>query len=284
VFFGIAATLGLSAPAEAQFRSPRTAALGGAGRANPILNDALFLNPSFASFLPVYSWSANFKSLGEAQGRAYTVSVLDGRSEAFQAGIAYEVRDLFTAAHIGASHKIDEKTTLGVGAKLFFTKSEAELSKFREFSASMTHAPNSWLQLAAVADNLNRSPEMATLGMERELILGAKLRATDQITLYIDPHFKLGDSLRASATAITGSVGKVLQGYEAGAELMVFKDFYFRMGTFKNSQITELKTRANGLGYGIGWVSPRISFDYAVEHVLTPVDNLTHTAGTTLYF
>src|SRR4051812_23643954 len=41
------------------FHSPRTAALGGAGHAGPLLNDGVYLNPSFASFLPSYSVSGN---------------------------------------------------------------------------------------------------------------------------------------------------------------------------------------------------------------------------------
>ena len=33
------------------YQSPRTAALGGAGHASPLLNDAIYLNPSFSSFM-----------------------------------------------------------------------------------------------------------------------------------------------------------------------------------------------------------------------------------------
>ena len=44
-----------SAPGwAADFQSPRTAALGGAGHAAPMLNDAIYLNPSFVSFMPSY--------------------------------------------------------------------------------------------------------------------------------------------------------------------------------------------------------------------------------------
>ena len=269
---------------QADFRSPWTVALGGSGRANPILNDAIYLNPSFAAFLPVYSWSGNFKALGEGRGRAYSVSVLDGRSELFQAGLGYQVRDQYTAAHFGGGYKLNPKLTVGAGIKLFFSKDKATLSNFREFSASATYAPTDWLQLAAVAENLDRTPEMAALGMERELILGSRLKITDKVMLYADPHFKLGSSLRASTTAITGNLGKVMTGYEAGAELAVFKDFYFRFGKFKNASIIEQKGRASGLGYGVGWVSPRISLDYAIEHTMLPVDQVTHTSGATFYF
>ncbi len=270
--------------AGADFRTPRTSALGGAGRANPILNDAIYLNPSFASFLPVYSWSANFKALGEGRGRAYNVSVLDGRSELFQAGLAYQIRDPFTAAHLVASRKIDSKLTVGAGAKLYFSKDKSKLQNFRDFTVSATYVPLPWLQIAAVAENLDRTPEMAALGMERELILGSRFKLAEKVFVYADPHFKLGDSLRASATAITGGAGRVMSGYEVGGEFEVFKDVYFRAGMFKNSTLSEIRSKANGVAYGMGWVGPKLSFDFAVEHILLPVDQVTHTSGATFYF
>lgn len=279
------AALLLGAPlAQADFRPPRTSALAGAGRANPILNDAIYQNPSFASFLPVYSWSANFKALGQERGRAYNVSVLDGRSELFQAGLAYQVRDPFNAVHLIGSYKLNPTLTVGAGLKLYFSKDKSALQNFRDYTVSATYVPLPWLQLAAVAENLDRTPEMAALGMERELVLAARFKLAEKVFIYTDPHFKLGDSLRASATAIQGNAGKVLSGYEVGGEFEVFKDVYFRAGTFKNTTLSEIRTRANGIAYGMGWVGPRLSFDFSVEHALLPVDQVTHTSGATFYF
>lgn len=262
VFLILAATLG--ARAQATFRSPRTAALGGAGRANPVLNDSIYQNPSFASFLPVYSWSGNFKALGEGRGRAYDLSVLDGRSELFQAGLAYEVRDLYRAFHVAASRKIDEKTTLGLGGRFYLSKDESRFAGYRDFSASATHVPFAWLQVAAVAENLDRSPE---------LVIGTRFRITERFMIYVDPHFRLSTSFKDP-----------LIGHEIGAEFPIFKDLYFRMGGFRAGQISEIGGRANGVGYGVGWVAPRLSLDFSVEHLLVPVDQVSHTTGMTVYF
>jgi hypothetical protein len=268
----------------ADFRSPRTVALGGAGRANPLLNDAIYQNPSFASFLPNYSWSGNFKALGEGRGRAYSISALDGRSELFQAGLGFQVRDLYSSLHFGASTKINPTVTVGAGAKFFFSKDSSSFSSFRDFSVSASWVPLNWLQLAAVAENLDRTPEMSSLGMERELILASKVRIAEKVMLYADPHFKLGESLRASATALQGPLSGLLTGYEVGAEMGVLKDFYFRLGAFKNALLLDIRNRGNGFGYGFGWVSGKISFDFGVEHTLTPVDQVTHTSGATVFF
>lgn len=283
VFIGFFSLL-LPSLSAADFRTPRTVALGGAGRANPLLNDAIYQNPSFASFLPNYSWSGNFKALGEGRGRAYSISALDGRSELFQAGLGFQVRDLYSSLHFGASSKINPKLTLGAGAKFFFSKDAAAFSSFRDFAVSATWVPLDWLQLAAVAENLDRTPEMSSLGMERELILASKVRVTEKVMLYADPHFKLGNSLQASASALQGPLKGILSGYEVGAEMGVLKDFYFRLGSFQNALLIDIRNRGNGFGYGFGWVSGKISFDFGVEHILSPVDQVTHTSGATVFF
>src|SRR5689334_537537 len=96
--------LGLCVSANASdFHSPRTAALGGAGHAGPLLNDAIYLNPSYASLLPAYSISANYVAFRGTEtlpddshpysGNNFNLSVQDGHTEAFQAGLGYTRRD-----------------------------------------------------------------------------------------------------------------------------------------------------------------------------------------------
>jgi hypothetical protein len=245
--------------------------LGGAGRANPLLNDAIYLNPSFASLLPVYSWSMNFRALEE--GRAYNVSVLDGRSELFQAGLAYQVRDAYSAIHFGASSRIHPQLTAGIGVKVYLSKDPAVFDGFREFSLSSTYTPFDWLQVAAIVENLDQSPELAQLEMSRELVLAARIKLAESITVFLDPHLEIRNSLKPHVLA-----------REMGAEIALFKDFYFRMGSFSNASIADLQKRSNGFGYGFGWLSPRLSFDFAVDHAIKPITEVTHSSGLTFYF
>jgi hypothetical protein len=259
-----------------EFRSPRAAALGGAGHANPLLNDSVFQNPSFASFLPVYSWSGNFKALGEDRGRAYSISVLDGRSELFQASAAYTVRDELTALHLGASRKLNPKMTVGVGAKFFYSKNKDQFQNTRNLNLSVTSAPLDWLQLALIGENLVTSSDSSQLGLEREVILGTKFKVTEKVLLYIDPRARLGKGLELPQNPVVA--------YEAGGELQVLKDFYFRAGTFKNIMHPDVREKSRGFGYGVGWVAPRMSFDFAIEHILVPQDRVSMNSGVTLYF
>lgn len=259
-----------------EFRSPRSAALGGAGHANPLLNDSVFQNPSFASFLPVYSWSANYKALGEGRGRAYSISVLDGRSELFQASAGYTVRDDLTALQIGASRKVGPRMTAGVGAKLFYSKAKDRLANSRNFNLSATAAPADWLQVALIADNLLVPSDTEQLGLERELILGTKFKVTEKVLLYVDPRARLGNRLDLPQNPVLA--------YEAGGEFQIFKDFYFRMGAFRNIMHSDVREKSRGFGYGLGWVAPRMSFDFAIDRVLSPQDRLSMNSGVTLYF
>ncbi|MBI4925638.1 MAG: hypothetical protein HY843_06910, partial [Bdellovibrio sp.] len=107
------------------FHSPRTIALGGAGHAGPLLNDAIFLNPSFASFLPTYSFGFNYLSFANQndigdKGRILNVSIQDGRSEVFQAGAAYTQKSDGSYLHVGASKNFVNRFGFGIGGKFFF--------------------------------------------------------------------------------------------------------------------------------------------------------------------
>ena len=100
-------------------------------------------------------------------------------------------------------------------------------------------------------------PLVADLPPEREVVLGTKLKVNEKVLLYIDPHAHLGKGLDDTV--------KSTFAYEAGTELQVYKDLYLRVGTFKNIAHPDLREKSNGFGYGIGWVAPRMSFDFAIE-------------------
>src|SRR4051812_25896306 len=64
------------------FHSARTAALGGAGRAGPLLNDGIYLNPSFLAFLQSYTFAGQYEwNKGDAHGRILQASIQDGSSQ-----------------------------------------------------------------------------------------------------------------------------------------------------------------------------------------------------------
>lgn len=248
------------------FHSPRTAALGGAGHAGPLLNDAIFLNPSFASFLPTYSVAGNYPA-----GRGFGVSILDGRTELFQAGVAYTVLDRGRFIHVGASKGAIKRLGFGLGAKFFMPEGSDQV--VRDGTLSFTGIALDWLQGALIVDNLLETDEGREFLLYREVILGMKANLRGIALVYFDPHW-------IPALDDTGSP----YGYESGLEFVLMRDLFFRLGMFRNSKVPYRDEYGRGYGIGIGWVAPRISMDYGVSRVLRPNNETVHVGGMTIYF
>ncbi|MCM2279115.1 MAG: hypothetical protein NDJ89_13650 [Oligoflexia bacterium] len=263
------------------FHSPRTAALGGAGHAGPILNDAIYLNPSYVSFLPSYSLAFNFQWFdgggtlpsgeSELHGRTWNLSIQDGRSELFQAGAAYTHRDNGNFIHVGASKAVVNRMGLGLGWK-FFRPLDGSRAGIHDAIFSTTVLAASWLQVVGIVDNLFESEEGRRYGLYREFILGAKANVMGIALIYFDPHH-------------TPNLPEGAWGHELGIEFTPYTDFFIRFGNFRNAALPHLdQLRGHGYGFGLGWISPRISFDYGLSRVLSGPAYTVHSAGATLYF
>jgi len=275
----------ISASFAADFHSPRTAGLGGAGHAGPILNDAIYLNPSYTSFLPTYSVSYSFLKFSSSDesfltnpfpnGRYYNVSLLDGRSQLFQAGVGYTVREDGSFIHFGASKSVVKRFGFGFGGKMFFNGSESTDS-LRELTFSSTGIVSDAVQIALIVDNLLQSESSIEANLYRQIIFGSKINIMDIVIAYIDPHYT--PDLPDEST----------WGYEVGLEFTMLKDIFFRLGYFKNSVVPFISERGRGVSTGIGWFGPKLSLDYAFTRVLERSSGLpnasSHTLGFTLYF
>ena len=271
-----------SYPAQAaDYFSPRIAALGGAGHAGPLLNDAIYLNPSYASFLPTYALGLNYLTYTSAEdvtagkpqssGRNYSVSIQDGRSDMFQAGVAYTLREDGSFVHVGASKSLIQRLGVGIGAKFFFNN--AALSNGKDLILSTTGVPLDWLQVAGVVDNLLETSESKARGLYREYILGTKVNVDKILLIYIDPHYP--PSLPSGQQF----------GHEAGVEFVMMSDLFLRLGQFNNASVPYLNSGiGRGYGLGAGWVGPRLSLDYGLSRAFEPRSTVTHSFGLTAYF
>ena len=258
---------------SADFLSPRSAALGGSGHAGPLLNDTIFLNPAFTSFVPANNVSVNYLMYsgdGNQAGRNYNVSIQDGRNPMLQAGAAYTVREDGAFLHMGISKAVIARLGFGLGGKLLFDSRTHKNSYDAVFATAAI--PFDWLQTAFIIDNLFETKAGVSRGMRREFILGTKFNVKGIVLVYFDPHFTplLADGQR--------------YGFESGLEFTIMSDLFLRMGAFKNSMIPQIATRGRGYGAGFGWVAPRVSFDYGIQRALDPVAVTTHSLGMTLYF
>jgi hypothetical protein len=240
------------------------------------LNDAIYLNPSYSAFLPTYAISGNYEWASYQDGsykyRILNASVQDGRSELFQAGLAYTHRDDANFIHLGAGRSlIAQRLGLGLGGKVVMPANTS--SRLFDSTFSITGVPTELIQTSFIIDNLIESQTEQQYGLWREFILGTKFNIEKIILVYIDPHY-VPDLTTSSKF-----------GYEAGAEFPIFSDFFLRGGLFHSSNIPTLGngTRGNGFGMGVGMLAPKVSIDYGISRVLTPLIGTVQTIGFTTY-
>lgn len=271
--------LGCSVALASDYHSPRTAALGGASRANPILNDSLYLNPSFASFLPTYSlalgWSS-YRGTPQYGGRAYNISILDGRSPLFQAGVGYTVKDGGANIHVAAAKAVLERMGVGVGAKFFMSR-DRDVRSAQDLSFGVTYIPVESFQFALVGENLLGTDDGKSQNWSRSVVLGSQFNVMNIFSLMLDGRY--------TPEVSTGTRA----GYAVGVEFKVMSDFYLRGGTFQNMIVPFARAQGRGGSIGVGWIGPRISLDYALTRMLgSPVAGIppasAHQFSATMYF
>ena len=254
LFAYIAASFLLLSSAQAvEFQSPRTLGLGGAGRAGPWLTDSIYLNPSFASYTPIYILSGAYT--GFNHGRNYNVSVQDSRTEIFQAGAGYTKREQNTAVNFGASKAFMKTLGVGVGSKLLFDNGTGTLTS--DFNVSTSYIATQWMYVSIVIDNLIAGQEQTNRHLIRTAYAAFKFIPTKKVEFFVDPFFSPDYN------------GGKKAGYHAGIELGIMDDLYFRAGKFQDADITHLNTRGSGFGIGGAWVGPKMSLEYAMSRALT---------------
>lgn len=265
---------GLQSPHSeaADYFSPRIAALGGAGHAGPMLNDAIYLNPSFIAFLPTYALGLNYLTYNGSNdnptGRNYSVSIQDGQNQLFQAGLAYALREDGSFIHLGASKAFANRYGFGLSGKLFFQEGQ---TTGKELVFSSTGIIDDSIQTSLLIDNLLESKEAKARNMYRQITIGSKFNLDKIVLVYADPHY--------TPSLATGNFG-----WEAGLEFVLASDLFLRLGNFKNAMVPHIAQYGRGYGLGLGWVAPRLSIDYGLSRTLEPVLVTAHSFGATLYF
>lgn len=249
-----------------EFHSARTLSMGGSGRANPLLTDAIYLNPSYGSFAPVYSLSGSYMPYNPG-GRNYNLSIQDSRNEFFQGGVGYTKREGSSAINIGASKLAMDRMGFGLGSKFIIQDDTKKMTTDLIFSTS--YLVSSFFYSTLIIDNL--------LGnLERTIYLGMKIIPTKNVNIYLDPFF--------SPQYASGKKA----GYHAGVEFGLLADFFFRAGKYQDAEIPYLGTRGDGFGVGFGWLGPKINVEYALSRALRTnrQDELTtvNAFSTTVFF
>jgi hypothetical protein len=267
----------------ADFHSPRTEALGGAGHASPLLSDALYLNPSFLSYNYTHALNYNLLLYDGVKpdrfgkdlpygGRNFNIAVVDGTQEAlFQAGVGYTKRDDAHFFHMIASKTILKPLSLGMGTKIVFPK--VNPTRLIDTYASISLLASSWLQASLIADNLFQSA--SKLGLNRHYILGTKLNVMRILMIYIDPHWVHQPMPQFNQKHF---------GYQAGIEFPFMEQLFLRAGKFQNSTIPYQGQSGDGYGLGAGWLAPKLLLEYSLSKVTSGIHSYAHIFGAGIYF
>jgi hypothetical protein len=255
-----------------EYQSPRTLALGGAGRAGPWLNDSIYLNPSYASFVSAYSVAGGYNWFDE--GRNYNASVQDARDELVQAGLGFTKREQNNAINLGASRSLIKQLGFGLGSKFLLDNQTNKITSDLIFSTSYIALP--WMYASFIVDNIIQSEAGLQRNLFRTFFLAFKFIPTKQVEFYLDPLYSPSYSAGNKA------------GFSLGVELAALADFYLRAGKFVNAEVSYLNTRGDGFGLGLGWIGPRINIDYALNRVLSADSGVglttSQSVSTTLFF
>jgi hypothetical protein len=255
-----------------EYQSPRTLALGGAGRGGPLLNDSIYLNPSYASFTPIYSVSGGYTWFNT--GRNYNVSVEDSRTEMLQAGVGFTRREQNSAFNLGVSKQVIQQLGFGLSSKFLVDDHNNKVTTDLMFSSA--YIALQWMYASIVVDNLLQSTDGKQRNLFRTFYVGMKFIPTKEVEFYLDPLY--------SPDYTAGNKA----GFSLGVELALLADFYLRAGRFVDAEVSYLNSRGDGYGLGLGWIGPRINFDYAMHRVLRDHagDALTtaHALTTTIFF
>lgn len=265
--------LSLSTTVQAvEYQSPRTLGLGGAGRGAPLLTDAIYLNPAYSSFITSYSLHAGY--LWFEEGRNYNVSIQDSRTEMFQAGIGFTRREQNAVLNIGASRTVVDRLGFGLGSKIVFDDGTGE--RTTNFLFSTTFLASNWMYASLIIDNLLEGDSSRARNLYRNFYLGFKFFALKELLIYVDPVYSPNYPYGNKA------------GFSAGAEFAMMADFFLRVGKFVDGEVAYLNTRGDGWGIGLGWLGPKVNFEFALHRVTSDhrqhKNHAAQTTSVTIFF
>jgi len=254
----------------ADFYSPRTAALGGAGHASPECNDAIYLNPAYLSFLKIYGISGNFQLDPSSNSHLFNISIADGtKGLIFHAGISYTYGKNNQLIHFSISKDILETLGLGIGGKIIWSN-VPPTGKAIEAYFSIFQKITPWLQISILIDNL--FSHCAKWGLHREITLGTQWNINSIFFLFFDPLWVFNESQEKKL------------GYQLGLEIPFLDSLFFRLGKFQNVRMIEQRYRGEGYGIGVGWQAPKISLNYGLSFsALSSKKIMTHYFGLNVY-
>jgi len=229
------------------------------------LNDSLYSNPAASSFTQVYSVDGTFQ-----MPKSFAVSILDTKTSTIGGALGYfrhylpgETASPFQGAKLALAGKVEESVAVGVAGKLIWGL-DAQGNDARMHDADFGVLTNfGFIQAGFTIRNI--AGGKVDLKQDREWGVGGRVGYQDTLFLSL-------------ATTSTAENMKPYQ-YSIGAEY-ISPYFIALKGGFR----TQPDLHKSYWGAGASFVSPKISFHYAVEFPQQSVEKTEHVVGTTILF
>lgn len=240
-----------------EFETTHLKSMGGTGVGGLLVEESAFLNPASLAF---FSTSSVYVQKDQAKlstdgiagpnPKALGFVMTDG-NPALSGSLSYitQEEDIYKRKRWGLSLSgpIAEKSSFGISARQTTDENSLDHStlKYYQCVLGVTHAIDEKFSLGIVAYDPFKSK-----GKETRAMIGAQY----VLMSYITGSFDFGGDYYSE------EISKTLL-YKAALQIKVLDDFYLRFGGFNDKSLSE-----KGNGYGLAWMQPRLSFEFALKN------------------
>jgi len=249
-----------------EFETTHLKSLAGTGVAGIFMEEAAFLNPASLSYFNngVIFFQRDSLTLKNNQGaitgepKSTAIVFADG-NPSVSGSLSYLTQE--EGQHkrkrwgLSLSGPVNSQSSLGISTRK--TKDENKTSgsilEYYQTVIGVTHAVDSQTSFGFVLYDAFRSKAKDTRAM-----IGAQHLLASVFTVNAD----LSADYRAE------EISESLM-YRGGMQFKVLDDFFIRFGAFNDKSRKE-----KGNGFGIGWVQPRLSFEFAIKNTSQKADAL----------
>ena len=240
-----------------EFETTHLKSIGGSGVGGILVEEAAFLNPASLAFFTSSSVYAQ-KDLGKLTNDSVPAPrpkslgfVMADGNPSLSGSLSYvnQEEDIYTRKRWGLtlSGPVSEKSAFGVSVRQTTDENSSTQNSIKYFQAvlGVTHSIDEKLSLGIVAYDPFQSK-----GHETKAMIGAQYI----LMSYVTGSFDFGGNYYSD------DISKSLL-YKAGLQIKVLDDFFLRFGGFNDKNLGE-----QGNGYGLAWIQPRMSFEFALKN------------------
>ncbi len=237
--------------------------MGGAGVASVLAEESAFLNPASMAFFNssnfyVQKDSATLSDAGVVQPKPKSLGlVLSDGNPSLSGSLSYVIQEEGDTKRkrwgTSFSAPAGERSTFGVSLRQSADENinTKIVKKYYQTVLGVTHALDEKFTLGIVAYDPFKSK-----GNETKALLGMQYVLMNYLTAAID----------FGADYTSEEISKTLL-YKAALQVKVLDDFYLRFGGFNDKARSE-----KGNGFGLAWIQPRLSFEFAVKSTKRAAD------------